>query len=198
MRKKLRDPYNREQLAGLYPTPHRHDVFPDHIERVKTTIEFAVEHAGPYVQREPFMYFVADLSTGDAAIPRGILEAFPPSKVSLILGDIADGYELTGTIGETLPHMAPNSVHLFVCCETLEHVADPDAMLREIRFHADTLLMSTPVDNLDDDNPEHLWGWQRQDVEDMLTAAGWKVEAFRDLDLRPKGFPYRWGMWYAS
>ena len=196
MRQRLRDGYTRAQLDDLYKDQHRHEVFPDHIERVEQTVGFAVEHAGHAIDAAPFNFYIGDLSAGDAAIPKRIFQHYP-EKVKLYLGDLTPGYPLCGTIGETLPQL-PNAVDLYVCCETVEHVDNPDKLLQEIRFHAAALLLSTPVDNFEDDNPEHLWCWSRPSVEEMLTSAGWQPAAFRLVDMRPKGFPYAWGIWYCQ
>jgi hypothetical protein len=68
-----------------------------------------------------------------------------------------------------------------VCSETLEHVEDPDAVLRAIRGRSWSLLLTTPHGEADDANPEHYWGWHADDLDPMLEAAGWsdrRVELF--------------------
>lgn len=196
MRQRLRDGYTRAHLGDLYKDRHQHSDYPDHLDRVQVTIGFGVECIAVDVAEHPVIYTIADLSTGDGAVPQGIFRAYP-DKVKLYLGDLTPGWPLQGTIGETLPQL-PHGVDLFVCCETIEHVDNPDAMLREIRFHAQTLLVSTPVDNFDDDNPEHIWAWSKPAVEEMLTSAGWQPVLYQAVNKRPEGFPYNWGIWYCQ
>lgn len=195
MRQRLRDGYTRTALDELYKDQHQHSNYPDHLDRVAQTIAFAVEAIEQDVADQPYIYYIGDLSCGDAAIPQGIWQHHQ-EKIKLYLGDLTPGWPLTGTIGETLPQL-PHAVNLYVCCETLEHVDNPDAMLREIRFHAGSLLMSTPVDNFDDDNDQHIWAWSKQAVEEMLTSSGWQPVGYRAVNKRPEGFPYNWGIWFC-
>jgi hypothetical protein len=108
---------------------------------------------------------VADLSCGDAAIALGVT----PEP---ILGDIAPGYRFHGPIDQTIDSLQP--VQLFICCETLEHLDDPDLVLRKIREKTETLVLSTPDGETTDHNPEHYWGWDAQGVEEMVRAAGFE------------------------
>lgn len=67
-------------------------------------------------------------------------------------------------------------VDLVVLTETLEHMADPDGLLRLARAKARWAVVSSPriVEGTSDVNPEHLWQWDEAGYEDMLVAAGWK------------------------
>lgn len=180
-RKRLRPAYTGEQLAALYAAPHDHRRWRDHHLRVDVTSSVARWMAGGGVHR------AADLSCGNGAI----LDALP-AKVKHF-GDFAPGYAHQGPIEETILRI-PN-VDVYVCSETLEHVDDPDLVLRLIRERSATLVLSTPVDAWDDDNPEHYWAWSREDVEAMLTAAGWRLHVYSEVDFRPMGLPYCFGVW---
>lgn len=181
MRARLRPAHTPAELGRLYAVPHDHRRWDDHRTRVERTIALAREHVGAARSG-------ADLSCGSGAILAGL-------EVEVRhFGDYAPGYEHTGPLERTLDEIPP--VDVYVCCETLEHLDDPDAALRGIRDRAKTLVLSTPVDAWDDDNPEHYWAWSREDVERMLAAAGFGVVAFDDLDFRP-GLPYRFGIWVA-
>lgn len=189
--KRLRDYPTPTELSAMYAKPHDHTVFPDHAERVAATIELGKQFiADTWPDREHIS--IADLSCGNAAIVEGVRR---PGD-SVLLGDFAPGYLFTGPLETTIKGMP--SVQLFVCCETLEHVADPVAVLRWIAARADGLLLSTPIDAWDDDNPEHVWCYDREGVEDLFARAGWTVGAFREVDMRPMGYPYSWGMWVCS
>jgi hypothetical protein len=170
MRIRLRPAYSAAELATLYAVPHAHEYWPDHRLRVAETIRLAKELSVPDV--------VADLSCGDAAIGRALAPA------TLILGDVAPGYELCGPLEQTLeviPH-----VGLFICSETIEHLDDPDAVLAAIRAKADALVLSTPLGETTDRNPEHYWGWDTEGVGAMLAAAGWKTVIQRDVHYVPE------------
>jgi hypothetical protein len=176
MRVRLRPAYSPEYLAELYPKPHDHTRWPDHIIRVDATIALARDMGVPDV--------VADLSCGDAAIGRALAPA------SLILGDFAPGYPITGPIEVTAP--ALSHVGMFICSETVEHLDDPDAVLAQIREKADSLVLSTPLAEFTPVNPEHYWGWDTDGVREMLEGAGWVPELQRDV-LTPWAKYQLWG-----
>lgn len=183
-RRRLRPAYAPEQLADLYAAPHDHTRWEDHRMRVGVTIE-----AAKWFVRRGDVHTVADLSCGDAAIAKAL------DVDELILGDYAPGYDHTGPIEDTIEQIDP--VDLFVCSETLEHLDAPDHVLRRIRAKTRYLVVSTPVDAGMDANPEHYWSWDRQGVERMLTGAGFTVEVYCPVDLRPAGYYYCFGIWAA-
>jgi len=134
---------------------------------------------------------IADMSCGNGTIARALAEH---SQIVPILGDLAAGYEYQGTLQETVPRLGV--AELFICTNTIEHLDDPDADLRLIREHCETLLMSTPVDEWDEPSGGHYWAWSRGGVEEMLTAAGFQVSSYVELDLTPYWNPHcRHGMW---
>lgn len=178
--KRLRPEYSEERLRELYRTPHDHRRWPDHRLRVDVTIAVARWMAGAGVQS------AADLSCGNGAI----LDAVPAAAKHY--GDFAPGHQYQGPIEKTVAELPP--VDLMVCSETIEHLDDPDAVLSRIRGRARMLVLSTPVDAWDDDNPEHYWAWSRADVEGMLVDAGWGLHVYAEADLRNQG-PYRFGIW---
>lgn len=182
MRVRLRSAYDDAALARIYSTPHDHTRWTDHRIRVEMTTAFARSIAGrPAV--------VADLSCGDAAIITGI------GPGTAILGDYAPGYPIRGPIEHTILDLP--RVDLWVCCETVEHLDDPDTVLKAGRDRAAHLLLSTPVGALQDHNPEHYWGWDRAGVEEMLAAADWRADLYAELDFRPAGGQYAFGVWWC-
>lgn len=172
----------------MYATPHRHDTFPDHLPRIVCTVEVG-QQLRTLADMDDRPILMADLSCGDAAI----LTALTVPGDDVIRGDLAPGYSLTGHITVNLTRIG--IVDLYVCCETLEHLNMPADTLADIRDHTDLLLLSTPVDAWQDDNPEHIWAWSKTDVEDMLTEASFSVAVYQELDMRPQGYPYCWGIW---
>lgn len=185
MRKRLRPMPTAEELAALYAKPHDHLQWDDHVYRIDVTS--AIAH-----NQLPRGGTVADLSCGNALVARR-LESTHNAK--MILGDFAPGWPITGPIEQTvelIPH-----VDLFVCCETIEHLDDPDAVLRAIRAKTDRLVLSTPDGEDNDQNPEHVWGWDSEAVDKMLRDAGFTPEVKAVVDLRPAGCEYAFQIWAA-
>lgn len=164
MRIRLRDPD-----PDLYVTPHDHSLWGyGHELRVQVTIAF-----GTLLAADLDLESIADLSTGNGAIPSTIALATDMGRPPT-LGDLGAGYPITGPIERTVHQLGEDGVDLFVCSETLEHVGDPDELLRDVRMRARFLLYSTPIhDDGYDENPEHVWQWATPDVHAMLHGAGW-------------------------
>lgn len=181
-RLRLRPAHDADVLARIYAKPHDHTKWLDHKVRVATTAQFTHSLTGRVDSG-------ADLSCGDGTILSSL------DVGTRYFGDFAPGYPLTGPVDETIEQI-PN-VDLFVSCETLEHLDDPDATLKLIRGKTKTLTLSTPVDAFQDTNLEHYWAWSREGVEAMLTDAGFTVVAYASIDFRPAGGEYQFGVWYC-
>lgn len=166
-RKQLRPFYRPEELERIYATAYDHTRWPDHVQRVAETIRTLDEFAHETGARS-----VADLSCGDGAVVNGSTRPWQRK----VLGDLTT----TGPLETGLGRLDP--VDMYVCSETLEHLEDPDAVLRQIREKAGHLLLTTPTDEVSDENPEHYWGWGTEDIRAMLVSAGWEprsVDLFR-------------------
>lgn len=183
MRKRLRPMPLTAELAQLYATPHDHTRWADHLFRVDITSAMAALIL-------PKGGRVADLSCGDATIAHRLERSH---GAQLQLGDFAPGYALTGPIETTINRIDP--VQLFILSETLEHLDDPDAVLRAIRPKTGQLLLSTPDGETDDSNPEHVWGWDAETVEKMLRDAGFMPDVHTTVDTRPAGGIYSYQIW---
>lgn len=180
-RERLRPAYDPDELATVYAQPHRHFDNADHRLRVAITINLARALVGSVGS-------VADLACGDATVASAV------DASRRYLGDLAPGYELTGPIELTIEQILP--VDLFVCTETIEHLDDPDTVLKAIRGKTAALVLSTPVGCFHDRNPEHLWSWDRQAVEAMADVAGFRVDVYAELDLTAAGPDhYAFGIW---
>lgn len=170
-RVRLRPKHSDEALRQIYATPHDHTKWADHLLRVDTTTVLAQWMADQYGYMS-----AADLSCGDGAILRSLKGV--PKK---IYGDLAPGYDVTGPIEETVTQISP--VQLFVCSETIEHLDDPDMVLRNIGQVAQALIVSTPISEVEGvDNDEHYWGWDVDDVGAMLENAGWDILVTNVID----------------
>lgn len=183
MRQRLRPMPTDDELRRIYARPHQHRQWTDH--RIRVDVTGALVH---HMLRDGGT--VADLSCGDAAIAKRLQSSH---GAQLVLGDFAPGYEYMGPIEETI-HQIPK-VDLFICSETIEHLDDPDTVLAAIREKTDRLLLSTPDGEVDDANPEHVWGWDSEAVEKMLRSAGFTPEMHTMLDLRPAGGTYCFQIW---
>lgn len=179
MRVRLRPAYSTDELQHVYSRQYDHTRWPDHICRVQATIEFAKQLC-------PNPTSIADLSCGDAAIAKGI------GSQTLRLGDLTSGYEFHGCIESTIHQLS--HAELFILSETAEHLDNPDSVLAEIRHRADHLVLSTPISELNDSNPEHYWGWDHGAVRDMLEIAGWNPVLQEDLSPEPHYYNFQlWG-----
>lgn len=182
MRVRLRPAHTAERLAEIYAEPHDHSQWIDHHLRVGVTTEFARWFMACGVQS------VADLSCGDAAIARSL----GLGDEHILLGDFAPGYKLTGPIEQTIHQI--RSTDLFICSETLEHLDDPDTVLKNIRAKTRYLVLSTPEGETSAGNVEHYWGWDSAEVESMLIVAGFRPEIHTVLELREYGYDFQiWG-----
>lgn len=61
-----------------------------------------------------------------------------------------------------------------VLTEVLEHLEDPDGVLRQAREAFSSLVASSPIGDPElGRNHEHLWAWDEEGYEEMLRGAGW-------------------------
>lgn len=150
------------------------------MRRIEATVAFGLDLLDGRVPNQ-----AADLSCGDGAI----LDALPATRKTY--GDLVSSHPLdvVGPIEDTIATIG--SVDLLVCTETLEHLDDPDAVLRGIGKKANMLLLSTPVDAWEDgSNNEHYWAWDVPAVGAMIVAAGFRVLRYEQLPLW-----YQFGLW---
>lgn len=167
MIKRLRTRYNAQELKEIYATPHSHAQFPDHVIRVERTLEVAAQLVAPHDRTG------ADLSCGDGEVLRRC-----PGLSDRIYGDFAPGYPITGPIERTIFEIDP--VDIFFLCETLEHLDDPYGVLRAVRTKTKKLIVSTPLNETDNENPEHYWGWDQEGVQSLLIEAGFDAVVYKE------------------
>jgi len=169
-------------------------VWPDHIARLLTTAGI-VAWFGPGT--------VCDPACGDASILEAAYRLRP--FVSAILGDISvpqiealrpsfPAKLRFGTAIETLGDLPDKSVDVVVLTEILEHVEDPETLLREARRVGGALVASSPIDEVPGTgNHEHVWSYSTGDYFDMLREAGWNPVISQMLEL--PGYVYRFQTW---
>lgn len=185
-RNRQRPAWTSEQLAEIYRGPHDRRVLGyGHDARIATAITI-----GRFLNPRPER--VADLSCGTDEVATAL-----GASVETILGDFAPGFALQGPIEETIWHV--QMVDVFVCLETLEHLDDPDMVLREIRQRARALVCSVPLSSRpeDDQNGEHYWAFDRAGAEEMLVEAGWSPRLFAEVPAAPGSVnpTYQCGIW---
>jgi hypothetical protein len=180
MKIRLRPAHTAEQLANIYSKPHNHLAFADHIIRVNKSIDM-LKAFDTYES-------IADLSAGNAAIINAL------KSDNKYVGDFADSYEFTGHIDDTIEKIPV--VDLFICSETLEHLDDPEATLKKIRVKTKYLFLSTPYGESDTNNIEHYWGWDNEDVKQMLIDAGFDPVEYFLLEF--PGGVYNFQMWICK
>lgn len=190
MRQRIRPAYPPAQLAEIYAQPHDHHRWRDHVLRAEATIALCRWWNAEEIRT------VADLSCGDGYIAAQVAMA---RSATAILGDLAGTYAHHGPIEKTIDEIGP--VDLFICTETLEHLDDPDSVLRQIRRKAGHLVVSTPdAEPFDGDpdhsNPEHYWTWDQAGVCSMLVGAGWQPEA--SMQLQVPGLNVAYQLWACS
>jgi len=124
---------------------------------------------------------IADPACGDASILDAAYRLNPFSLAYLSdisapqmksLNPIFDHRSFTGDVYEGMAQF--DHVDLIVLTEILEHLEDPDALLRLARFKGTSLIVSSPIGDPEHGlNEEHLWAWDEIGYEEMLRGAQW-------------------------
>jgi hypothetical protein len=181
MIQRLRAKWSDEEMAKIYATPHDHTQWKDHVLRVNRTLEIA--------QGIKEIKSVADLSAGNAFIINalGISERY--------IGDYAPRYEYTGAIEQTIEQIP--KVELFILSETLEHIDNPIALLKQIRAKTKYLLLTTPHAKWNDENQEHYWAWDKDGIAELLAEAGFETISFELLELA-QSYYYDYQIWVCK
>lgn len=169
-RQRLRPAWSAQELADLYGHPHDYRGWRDHRLRVPVTGQLA-----QWMLESYSIITAADLSCGEGAC----LDMVALPRELKYYGDLTPGHQICGPVEKTIHEIPPNS--LLVCGETIEHLDDPDAFLAAARPRCAALVVSTPVGSWDDTTPGHYWAWDREEVEAMLTTAGFTTDAYLEM-----------------
>lgn len=189
--------------ARTYPNGYKHDRWPDHVERIKASADLIERYTGGIKS-------AADLSCGDGALLNmisrhldiayfGDLNGTPASAVTWCKAQSLR-HLTPGQLPESLADL-PGPVDLFILSETIEHMDDPDALLRALAGVSRYLFLSTPVDeDANVGNAEHYWGWGQADVHRMLQDNGWtplEVQLLTPVSTRHLDGAYTFQLWMA-
>lgn len=174
---RLRPKYTDAQLQALYSKQEEQDQWADHKVRVHVMLGVA--------QIFGTVESVADLACGDGWVVDRI------SASRRYKGDLAEGYEFTGSIEQTVSEIP--LVDLFIL-SGLERIDDPISLLKKVRAKTQRLVLSTPNGESDPDmNPEHYWGWSNNVVLTLLKEAGFEPVCYAGLELTD--YPYDFQIW---
>jgi hypothetical protein len=177
-----------------YQGVHRSDLVRDHVHRALLTAA-------------SIAYFVPDTlcdpACGDAHIInlayrlRPFQMAYLSDISAQAIGVLEGPYPHTkGVVDISTALSEVPQVDLVVLTETLEHMDDPDSILRIARKHAKHLIASSPLirEPRIDDNSEHLWQWDDVGYREMLEQAGWNPEMVAVFSVLPPYYEFQlWG-----
>lgn len=191
----------RERLAHRpdfdYQVQRSNFVWRDHVERLLVTGS-VIAWLGPDT--------VCDPACGDASVLEAAYRQRPFRTA--FLGDISgpniDALDpsfpvasaLCAPADEMLATLA-SPVDCIVLTEILEHLEDPDALLRLARAKGKMLVASSPCNEAaDSDNAEHLWRFDIDGYAGMLIEAGWTITSLNVLSW--PNYPYQFQIWSAG
>ena len=164
------------ELAALYQHANDADRWPEHTVRVDVTV--AVARA-----RFPDRDLIVDPAAGAGRTARELAVG------RTITGDVAPDAPVDhpGVWADILlAQLAEDRVvaDLVILGEILEHVRNPADLLVDAAHIGRGLVLSTPLEEADGVNPEHLWRWDAGGVRYLLSAAGWEPVDYVELDYR--------------
>lgn len=133
----------------------------------------------------------ADLAAGDGELLRQVQTQCPGAVT--FTSDLVPHPELdsSGPIEATLDQCP--DVDLFVCSETLEHLDDPDDVLRRITSKSRYQIISTPNGEPNLINTEHYWTWDTEGIRGMAEQAG--LRPLSQLLFTPTPLYYTFQIW---
>lgn len=169
----------------------------DHVMRLLVT-------AGAIAWLDPKS--ILDPATGDASIIKAAHRLAPLEHAHL--GDvstaqIADlwgqdfGFRCELSAGDALEFMRRHKKHdVVVLTEILEHVEEPEELLRLAREKGNYLVASSPLNETDRSNHEHLWSWTEAAYRQMLIDTGWRPMVY--IPIQFSDYPYTFQLWVCG
>ena len=173
MRIRLRPKHSPEAIAEFYREPYDHTKWAEH----KARVEWTIRRLNHFITLNNDITRVVDLSCGDGAILDGL-----HTPLDKVYGDMifTERLDVIGNIEDTVKLIDGD---LLICSETLEHLDDPDAVLRDAARNFKWIAITTPLGEKDDGNWEHYWGWDMLDLSEMLKTTQWSTRVMETLPL---------------
>lgn len=181
--RKLRRFYDEVTLRKIYAERYNSSQWHEHMRRVAFTRSIIQQ-----LISEHGLTTMADLSCGDTEVTRTLT-----GLTHRHLRDFTDyGEDILSLLSGVM-----NSVDLFVCTETIEHLEAPWTVIERIREKAKWLVLSCPNDerSVGEGNWEHYWSFTQNDVLDILTQAGFTETKYHGL--WEPGWAYDYQIWTA-
>ena len=151
---------------------------------------------------------LCDPAVGDGTIIEAAYRIYPQMSMAYVSDLSRPNIE---KLRVSFPHMKgvgdikqaitglPDRVTTIVLTEILEHLDDPDEIVRLAREKADWLVASSPVEEPPHaNNPEHLWSFGRDGYREMLEAGGWKPFSYTEVGFTDPGLYYTFQIWVCK
>lgn len=205
MRQQIRPFYNENELNKVYIDRGAYNAGGDiHTKRILFTKNL-LSIAGI---QEPIQS-IADLSCGDGTLIHCLCKHYNANEA--YIGDYnkenidrtkeklknRDVKTLQGTIEKTIWEI-PKKVDVLLMTEILEHLEDPDSIMKIAFYRAKSVIISTPLDEVGNGNPGHYWSWGKQDIYDMLYEIGWEPLIYSELTLLKPRSDLKFQFWVAT
>lgn len=169
--------------------------WPDHRYRTFLTTA-AIRFLGPQT--------LADPACGDASIENSI----ELMRVKMYLNDISRSQiEMIQMASLVPPDVQCMDVYdhveyipqvdVIVLTEILEHLEDPDKLVRMASKKARYLIASSPISERSNTNHEHVWGWDEDGYSEMLRNGDWTPTTVVKQYMNLSGLPYDFQIWTA-
>jgi 2-polyprenyl-3-methyl-5-hydroxy-6-metoxy-1,4-benzoquinol methylase len=105
--------------------------------------------------------------------PTNVKAAKEERNVDVILADFVNDVVVYGDV--------------VACTETLEHLVDPHGLVARFAEHAQFLVASSPFSETAESHyAHHLWAWDQEGYQAMISANGWEV--LDSVDIQGYGF----------
>lgn len=187
--RRLRECPDELEMRELYSQSYNHERWEDHIERVQWTMKIINNFA-----ETSNIDFAFDPACGDGAILRSLSDDIVKKYGDFVM---APHLDVVGPLEKTIPRGSGGFESLIILTEIIEHVCDPEQVLRLAKVaNFDFLLLTTPINEVQEihDNPQHVWAWSEDEMNALLRRTGWNP-LFRN---RLNTFWYDYQLWICS
>lgn len=178
----------RTSIAEAPAYLHHNDAdrWDEHALRIDVTVDVAAHRFGT-----DDVALVVDPAAGNGRTCRELAAELAADHIT---GDLAPDapVDQPGTDAiQLLDRLADHAADIVILGEVLEHVERPELLLAAAYGAlrpAGGLVVSTPLDEPDGVNPEHLWRWDAAGVAELLAAAGFTPLDYVELATQVDGY----------